>query len=188
LDASVGPTFSVYKEGGGTTAISTGVMTKVSLKTGFYEGNFTVPLSLYAVGQHFILLEATVDGQTPKASITFQLVAATQSVEQTFQEIQDIGANVPSIGSGTESIDHNFGGTDNLRVVAGGTPIADVSIRAFVASDYASGRYSNNYVVGQTKTLTDGRWSTVIRLNKGTYTLEFSKAGSFKTSTANIQV
>ncbi len=187
LDASVGPTFSVYADGS-TTAISTGTMSKVGSKEGFYEGSFTVPTATYTTGQHFVLLEATVDSQTPKGSITFQLVREDQSVEETFQEIQLIGDQVPSIGEGSISIDHNFGSVDNFRVTANGTPLADVEIRAFVKSDYAAGRKSNRYVVGQTRTLTDGRWATVIRLDPAAYTLEFSKIGSYRTTTADITV
>lgn len=187
LDATVGPTFSVYEDGS-TTALVTGSMSKVGSEEGFYEGSFTVPAASFTVGQHFVLLEATVDGQTPKASITFQLVSEDQSVEETFQEIQLIGDQVPSIGEGSVSIDHNFGGADNYRVIANGTPLADVEIRAFVKSDYDAGRKSNQYVVGQTRTLTDGRWATVIRLDPGAYTLQFSKIGAFRTATANITV
>lgn len=187
LDATVGPTFSVYEDGG-TTALATGSMSKVGSKEGFYEGSFTVSAITFTAGQHFILLEATVDGQTPKASVTFQLVNEDQSVEDTFQEIQLIGEQVPSIGEGSISIDHDFGSADNYRVTANGTPLADVEIRAFVQSDYAAGRKSNQYIVGQTRTLTDGRWATVIRLDPAAYTLEFSKTGAFQTATADITV
>ena len=187
LDATAGPAFSVYADGG-TTAMATGSMSKVGSKDGFYEGSFSVPTASFTPGQHFVLLEATVDGQTPKASITFQLVSDTLSLEETFQEIKDTGDQVPSIGEGTVSIDHNFGGTDNFRVVASGTPIADVVIRAFVKGDYDAGLKSNQYIVGQTRTLTNGRWTTVIRLDPGIYTLEFSKSGAYRTNTADITV
>jgi len=187
LDATTGPTFSVYEDGG-TTALSTGSMTKVGAKDGFYEGSFTVPTATYTTGQHFVLLEATVDGETPKGAITFQLVNENQSLEETFQEIELIGQQVPGIGEGSVSIDHNFSSVDNFRVVANGTPLADVDIRAFVASDYTAGRKSNRYIVGQTRTLTDGRWATVIRLDPAQYTLEFSKVGAYRTTTTTIAV
>lgn len=187
LDATVGPAFSVFTEDS-ATAIDTGSMSKVGTTEGFYEGSFAIPTASYSAGQHFILLEATVDGQTPKAYLTFQAVRADQSVEDTFQEIHTIGDSIPSIGEGSESIDHNFGGTDNYRVTASGTPVADVDIRAFVTSDYDAGRKSNRYVVGQTRTLTNGRWATGIRLDPAAYTLEFSKTGAYRTTTAEIAV
>lgn len=187
LDATAGPTFSVFADDG-DTAIATGTMTKVGVVEGFYEGSFTIPSASYTPGQHFILLEATVDGETPKAYLVFQVVRADQSVEDTFQEVHTIGDQIPSIGAGSESIDHNFEGTDNYRVVANGAPVADVGIRAFVKSDYDAGRTSNRYVVGQTTTLTNGRWASVIRLDPGSYTLEFSKTGSYRTQTTDITV
>jgi hypothetical protein len=187
IDATVTPSFQVFGDDS-ETAITSGVMDKIYSEEGTYEGSFTASSASYSTGQHFILLDATVDGETPKAHITFQLVRESQSIEETFQEIQLIGEQVPSIGEGSISVDHNFGSVDNFRVTANGTPLADVEIRAFVASDYSAGRKSNTYVVGQTRTLTDGRWATVIRLDPAAYTLEFSKTGAFRTTTADITV
>lgn len=187
LDASTGPTFEVYNVGG-TVAIGSGTMSKVGSKTGHYEGSFSASDASYSQGQHFILIEATVDGQTPSAHINFQLTSKDLSVEETFQEIQIIGDSVPLIGEGTVSIDHNFGGTDNYRITSNGTPLSDVHIRVFVKTDHDAGLVANQYVVGQSRTQTDGRWVSVIRLDPGTYVLEFSKPGSFTTDTDDITV
>lgn len=188
LDATSGPTFSVYSDGSASTS-ATGSMSKVGSKTGYYEGSFTASSAGFNVGQYDILIEATVDSETPNATIPFQLVSDTQSLEETTAEIQLIGDNVPAIGQGSVSIDHNYGGTDKLRVTSSNNrPLASVVIRAFVKSDYNAGRKSNTYTVGQTSTKTDGRWSSVIRLDPGSYVLEFSKKGSFKTSTTTIKV
>ena len=92
------------------------------------------------------------------------------------------------VGQGSVSIDHNYGGTDNYRVTASGTPLADVDIRAFVATDYDAGRKANRYIVGQTVTSTDGRWRSVIRLNPGEYTLEFSKKGAYRTLAVDVTI
>ncbi len=186
LDATVGPIFEVYLAGE-TTTIATGAMTKVAAKTGFYQGSFSAGAG-YDVGQYSILIEATVDGETPSANVMFQLVSDEQSLEETFDEIQLIGDSIPIIGAGSVSIDHNFGGTDNYRVTAGGTPLAAVDIRAFVKTDYDAGRKANRFIVGQTVTTTDGRWGNVIRLDPGTYTLEFSKKGSYRTTTVTVTV
>lgn len=187
LDASAGPTFFVYPVGS-STELSTGTMSKVGTKTGHYEGFFIADDVGFSDGQHFILIEATVDGETPSAHMNFQLVSDEQSIEETFTEIQLIGDSIPIIGAGSVSIDHNFGGVDNYRVTASGTPLADVAIRAFVKGDYDAGRKANRFVVGQTKTKTDGRWLSVIRLDPGDYTLEFSKKGDYRTKTVNITI
>lgn len=187
VDATAGPTFKVFADDG-TTAISTGTMSKVGTETGYYEGTFSVAAALYSDGQHFILIQATVDGETPASQLSFQLVSDELSLEETFQEIQMIGEAIPIIGEGTVSIDHNFGKTDNYRVTASGTPLADVDIRAFVKTDYDAGLRANKYIIGQTKTKTDGRWVSVIRLDPGDYVLEFSKPGSYKTNTVDVTV
>jgi hypothetical protein len=187
IDATAGPTFSVYAVGG-TTPISTGTMTKVGTKTGYYEGSFSCASASYSAGQYSILIEATVAGQTPSASVAFQLVSDETSVEETFQEIQVIGDTMNVVGQGSVSIDHNYGGADNYRVTASGTPLADVDIRAFARTDYDAARKANQYIVGQTRTNTDGRWASVIRLDPGNYTLEISKKGVYQTLAVNITV
>lgn len=189
IDATSDPTFSVYQANNVTTPLTTGIMTPITSKTGFYEGSFST--TSFSLGQYFILMEAAVDGQTPSANLTFQLTSDATSLEETFQEVQTIGDSISnlnaSVGSGTVSIDHNYGGTDKYRITAHGKPLADVEIRAFVKSDYDAGRKANRYTVGQTTTLTNGRWSTPIRLDPGTYVLEFSKNG-YKINSASITV
>lgn len=187
LDATTGPAFQVFANDSGT-AIASGTMDKVDSEEGTYEGSFTALTASYTPGQHFVLIDATVDGETPKAHVTFQLVSNALSLEETFQEIQTIGAAIPIIGEGTISINHNFGATDKYRVVASGTPVSDVNIRAFVKTDYDNGLRANKHIVGQSRTGTDGRWVSVIRLDPGSYVLEFSKSGQYRTSTVDVTV
>lgn len=187
LDATVGPDFQVFTNNG-STVLASGTMTKIYSEEGTYEGSFTATDDDFLDGQHFILIDATVDGQTPKAHIAFQLVSDDLSLEETFQEIELIGQSIPIIGEGTISIDHNFGATDNYRVTASGTPLADVDIRAFVKTDYDNGLRANKHIVGQTKTGTNGRWVSVIRLDPGDYVLEFSKPGQYRTATVTVTV
>jgi len=187
VDATAGPTYKVYAENS-ATVITTGTMSKVGSETGYYEGAFGAAEADYSDGQHFILIQATVDNETPAAQLSFQLVSDEMSLEETFQEIQMIGDAIPIIGEGTISIDHNYGGTDNYRVTSNGTPLSDVDIRAFVKTDYDAGLRANQYIVGQTRTKTDGRWVSVIRLDPGAYVLEFSKPGSYRTNTVDVTV
>jgi len=184
-DASSGPTFTVYEKGS-STALTNGTMSKIGSKTGYYEGSFEA--TSFNTNQHFILVEATVGSITPNAQISFQITEDGQSIQETFDKIDDMNDAIPIIGSGTVSVDHNYGKTDKYRVVAGGTPISDVHIRAFSSSDYNNSRKGNQYVVGQSRTGTDGRWLSVIRLNPGSYVLEFSKPGLFQTKTSSLTV
>lgn len=185
INATAGPDFQVFVNNS-SSALLSGSMANV--ETGAYEGSFTASEATYLPGQYFILIDATVDGETPKAHITFQLVSDDLSLEESFQEIQVIGNSVPLIGEGTTSIDHNFGGTDNYRVTASGTPLSDVDIRVFVRTDYDAGLRANKHIVGQSRTGTDGRWVSIIRLDPGNYVIEFSKTGQYRTNTANITV
>ena len=191
LAPTSGPDYQVFKEADDTVQAS-GSMTKRGDATSvaLYRGTFAT--TTFSAGQYFIHLYATVDSETPEAVINFQLVSADQSVDDTFTEIQVISDNVSNLGliqgTGSVSVDHDFGGTDNLRTMAGGTPIARVSIRAFSASDYNTGKRANAYIVGQGITKTDGRWLNPIRLDPGSYVLEFAKTGAYRTTTATITV
>lgn len=186
-DAFYNPEYEVF-ENDSESSILTGTMDKVASYEGFYKASFLADDTNFSTGQHFILISAIVDGESPKAHIPFEVVKEFQGVKETFDEIHTIGDSIPLIGQGSISIDHNYGSTDKFRVKANGTPIADVSIRAFVKTDYTAGLRANRYIVGQTKTKTDGRWASVIRLDPGEYTLEFSKTGQFKTTTSNLVV
>ena len=187
-DATAGPFYRIYKYGG-TSPVTTGTMTLIDAANtgGFYEAN--IDTSGYDTGQYFIYVYATVDGENPATTIGFQLVSADRTVKQTFDDIETIVEATPNIGDGSVSIDHDYGGTDNYRVLsASGKPIADVQIKAYTSTDYNNGRKSNTYIVGQTETKSDGRWKSVIRLDPGTYVFEFSKRTAFKTKTASITV
>ena len=184
-DATSGPTFTVYRNDA-SSAAKTGSMSKVGSKTGHYEGNFTA--TGFSTGQHFILIEATVDGQTPKAHFSFQMMEDEQSVLETFTDIETIAAAVPSVGDGTSSVDHNHGGADNLRVTtSSGGAISGATVRLYVRTDFDAGRKANQYVVGQTVTGSDGRWRQAIRVNPGKYTVQVTQ-GAFLSEAVKITV
>jgi hypothetical protein len=187
VDAEYAPEYEVFDSDNDSSIIN-GTMEKVASYDGFYKASFLADDGSFSTGQHFILISAIVDGESPKIHIPFEVVKESQSIKETFDEIHTIGDAIPLIGQGSISIDHNYGSTDRFRVKANGTPIADVSIRAFVKTDYSAGLRANRYIVGQTKTRTDGRWASVVRLDPGEYTLEFSKTGQFKTTTTNLTV
>jgi hypothetical protein len=95
--------------------------------------------------------------------------------------------SVAAAGIGYVAVNHNTGGTDNLRYLYGSNPIGDGTIIAYLASDYTAGNTSNPQ--GQSTTGADGRWLSPIILQSGyTYTLAFSKQGVFETSTTSVTV
>ena len=184
VDATTGPTFEVFKLSS-DSSLSSGSMTKITNKTGFYTGNFECEGSSFKPGQYFIRITATVDGQTPSTFVTFQLVSDNQSLEETTANIRTL---ISSFGDGSVSIDHNYGGKDSYRILSAGTPVANVTVRAFVKSDYDAGRKNNQYVVAETTTNSEGRWKEPIRLDPGTYTLQFSKKSAFKIQIITLEV
>ncbi|HVS73088.1 MAG TPA: hypothetical protein VHQ47_17670 [Phycisphaerae bacterium] len=77
-------------------------------------------------------------------------------------------------GDGNIPVNHNTGGTDALRVVAGGVGIEGCTIRAYIKADYDAGL---RVVKAEAATGDDGRWIEDMMLSAGTYTLTFSAPG-----------
>lgn len=93
------------------------------------------------------------------------------------------------LGSGAVAIDHDFGGADTYRAVnQAGAGVDNVQVQAFTAEDYAAGRRSTPFVRGETRTRSDGRWSTSLMLDPGAYTLVFFKQGAYGPNTASLVV
>ena len=78
-------------------------------------------------------------------------------------------------GVGEISVDHNYGGSDKLRIVAeddNNLAVSDVDIEAVFASDLDAGK---RIVRAQTKTLPGGRWESPLKLSAGKWYLLISK-------------
>jgi hypothetical protein len=89
-------------------------------------------------------------------------------------------------GSGMISVDHDYGGTDNLRyTTSDGNGIGDATIQAYLASTYDEGDLD---VVASATTESDGRWGQPMLLDPDTYVLIFSKAGIYGPDTTRIAV
>jgi len=109
------------------------------------------------------------------------------------------GSGSIGLGTGDTAVDHNTGGTDNLKFeVTSGTNVTGIDgadVRAYLASDYTAGRRSTAYVKGQTETGpvggVSGRMPSPMYLqsNSGsnTYTIEFNGAG-YQTATTTIAI
>ena len=91
-------------------------------------------------------------------------------------------------GDGDTAVDHNTGGADNLRYVAGSPAVGvdDATVRAYLKSDYDAGVYVER---GRTYTRPDGRWAHPMYLNAAqTYTFTFSKPGIYQVSRKDVTV
>lgn len=77
-------------------------------------------------------------------------------------------------GNGDIEVNHDTGGTDNLRYVYNGSGLDDATVRAYLASEYSAGIFT---VRGQSITGSDGRWTAPMMLDANTYTFTFAKDG-----------
>ncbi len=93
------------------------------------------------------------------------------------------------VGTGSISIDHNYGGTDALAyVIDGGTAVEDALVQAYLKAEYDAGNRTRNYVKAETRTGANGRWESEMRLNAGTYTLVYYKQGEYGPDIQEITV
>lgn len=88
-------------------------------------------------------------------------------------------------GAGAIPVNHNTGGTDNLRFVDGaGAGIEGATIMAYVKEDYDDGIFTMR---GQAVTGADGRWMGNLMLDEDIeYTLVFYKPGAFGPTTEDV--
>lgn len=92
-------------------------------------------------------------------------------------------------GDGAITVTHDYGGTDNFRVIdMNGFGIDNVLITAYLKSDFDVGNTSNGYIVAQTNTNVEGRWAVPLRLDPNDYTLLFSKQGVVISDTREVTV
>lgn len=92
------------------------------------------------------------------------------------------GGGGGSAGTGDTPVNHNTGGTDNLRATAMGNGLDGVAIYAYVASEWAADPLSA-VARGLAFTGSDGRWATVMMLNSGiSYTFVFNASGRVVTT------
>jgi len=80
----------------------------------------------------------------------------------------------PAVGEGSIPIDHNYGGTDNYRILDTNTssPLDNTYIYAYTAYDYDNGNYVRPEATrGITWTDINGRWVHALWLDPGDYRL-----------------
>jgi hypothetical protein len=118
-------------------------------------------------------------------------VDANAAVSLTAQNIQDIAdgviAQLPGAGGGNTSVNHNTGGTDNLRYMYRGSGIDNATITAYLKADYSAGNTGSSAVRGSSTTGPDGRWLTPMFLDAGyTYVIVFYVQGQYGLTVAEI--
>lgn len=106
-------------------------------------------------------------GTAPLALVS-QRVQADANVTLDEEDVDAIADQINTTGNGDIPVNHNYGGTDELRILETDTedPIDDATITALV----------EGAKVAQTRTGSDGRWVADLMLDAGTYTINVSKA------------
>lgn len=98
-------------------------------------------------------------------------------------------AKVSVAAPGATPVDHDFGGTDELRYVdPSGASIPGAVIQVYTREDYDAGRRSNAFVAGRTDTGTDGRWLQPVMLTPGDYVVILYRQGLFGPTRVDITV
>lgn len=146
-------------------------LTVANIDTGRYSVTGTVP-STYVPGDFVqISIAATLGGVSGKAVIDSFLVEGV------------------TVGNGSVEVDHDYGGTDELRLVdSGGLGVDGAKIRAYLKTDWDANRRGDAYVKGRSETDVNGRWLTPIWLDPATYTLAFSITGNNYSETTEVPV
>lgn len=127
---------------------------------------------------------------TPDALVSGK-VAAEASVAFTESDIADIAsavaAAVGSTGDGSVAVDWDYGGM-TAYATAGGVPIDNATVRAYLTSDYTAYRRGSGYIKAQTTTNVLGRFTDPMHLDPGAYTLVWVKQGIAGPDTVTLTV
>jgi len=124
----------------------------------------------------------TVDGIVDTvAADTATLKGYTDTLEagqvNILSAIDDIGIGGIG-GSGTVIVNHNYGGTDNLKIIdENSSPLDDAEILFYLASDYNAGHTSSGYVKGQSLSTVLGEFEWNCYLDPATYYMIVNKDG-----------
>lgn len=105
-------------------------------------------------------------------------------------DIYDPASAAAIYGSGDTAVNHDTGGSDNLRfVTALNVGIDNADIKAYLKSDYDAGNLSEIYVKARTITDINGRWEHSIYLDSGnTYTIVAYKQGAYDPASKEISI
>lgn len=124
--------------------------------------------ALQTVDDNVDAIKAKSDQLFFSGSVGSTRVLADANVTLDEDDVDAIADQINTTGNGDIAINHNYGGTDAMRVLDESTndPIDDATITALV----------EGAKVAQTRTGSDGRWVADLMLDAGSYTINVSKA------------
>jgi hypothetical protein len=102
------------------------------------------------------------------------------------------GPVLPGVGLGSVSVDHDYGGTDELVYQdATGCPISGATILVFTKAVWDTAQPAipdTTLACASSSTMANGRWSYALQLDPGEYVLLFEKLGYFGPDSAALIV
>lgn len=185
--ATGSPSYRIYEDET-ATPILTGTLTALDSgnTTGFYSERIQLTAANgFEEGKSYtIRITATIAGISRTAVSTFQIRAAVSAAGVTVNldatDVADLSADIMTVlGTGAIQVNHNSGGTDNLRYVIAGVGIDNAVIEAYLTTDYNSGNTGAAYRKGRSNTDANGRWEKNMALDAGSYTFVFYKQGEY---------
>lgn len=150
----------------------------------------TSPVTVAAIGAVIMSSREVLlnDGQTITAMLTGRPGDTVVDVVANLGDMTPVRRS-DILGNGTVPVDHDYGGTDALRVLDNvAAPVASATITAYSKADYDAGNRASIYIKGLTTTKPDGRWLNPISLMPGEFYLIVSKPGEFQTTIKALTV
>ena len=128
-----------------------------------------------------LILEVTMN-QAPFTDVIYRFQAVPGQAENT-------RTTLPTAGTGSVNVDHDYGGTDLLAYQAYGCcGIEGATILAFTKEAWDNGARTASLAVATTTTTGAGRWAWAMCLDPGDYILLAEKVGEFGPDTIELTV
>jgi hypothetical protein len=82
-----------------------------------------------------------------------------------------------TVGVGSERVDQDYGGPNNLCYTLDGIPVDNAEILVFLESNFLACNRGSEFVVAASRTKADGTWEKAIMLDPARYVIQFHKQG-----------
>lgn len=103
--------------------------------------------------------------------------------------VATVNAGLPTGSGSVDGIDHDYGGTDNLRVVDGeGAAVDNAELHIFLKTDYDNDLRTSAYRKAQTYTDINGRWRDQAHLDPAVYRFVAIRPGHTETTETEFTV
>ncbi len=117
---------------------------------------------------------ASPEPVTDKPAGNLQLDIENGTLRITQEQVAEV-VEEGSVGAGSERVDQDYGGPNNLCYTLDGIPVDNAEILVFLESDYLACNRGSQFVVAVSRTKADGTWEKAIMLDPTRYVIQFNK-------------